>query len=133
MHREIDAGKIFAPKDIGIISPYRSQVDALRNRMGRRYPAVTIETVDKFQGQEKVCILYSCVRSNPRGACGFLTDGRRLNVAITRAKKQFTIFGNAWCLMQGDKDGSWSSFLMHIKKEGCLLQKKITCGLLTMK
>ena len=112
------------PKDIGIISPYRHQVKALKECLSHRYPAITVETVDKFQGQEKACILFSCVRSNDRGACGFLTDGRRLNVAITRAKKQFTMFGNAWTLVRGDKDGSWGSFLTHTQMEGCLLQKK---------
>ena len=114
---------IFTANDIGILSPFKSQVIALRNRLAARYPLIPIETVEKFQGQEKLCILYSCVRSHGGGTGEVLSVGRRLNAAISRAQQQFTIFGDALCLMQADRDGSWCSLLTYIQQENRLLQK----------
>ena len=57
----------YAPKDVGVLFAYGSQQDALHNRF-RYYPSVTVESVDKLQGQERPCILYSCVRSSTSGA-----------------------------------------------------------------
>lgn len=76
--------------DIGIISPYSDQVGFLKNKVD-----VDVKTVDGFQGKEKEIILISTVRSNKWGNIGFLSDLRRLNVAITRAKKKLIIIGNA--------------------------------------
>jgi predicted DNA helicase len=75
--------------EIGIISPYADQVKIIQNRT-----PVEVKTVDGFQGREKEIIIISTVRSNDYGNIGFLKDLRRLNVAITRAKRKLIIIGN---------------------------------------
>jgi predicted DNA helicase len=80
------------PEDIGIISPYDQQVSRLKSTL-RGYH-VEIKSIDGFQGREKEVIILSLVRSNPKGNIGFLRDYRRLNVALTRAKRKLIIIGN---------------------------------------
>lgn len=75
--------------DIGIISPYADQVKIIQENT-----PVEVKTVDGFQGREKEIIIISTVRSNENGNIGFLNDLRRLNVAITRAKRKLIIIGN---------------------------------------
>ena len=75
--------------DIGIISPYADQVKIIQEMT-----SVEVKTVDGFQGREKEIIIISTVRSNENGNIGFLSDLRRLNVAITRAKRKLIIIGN---------------------------------------
>lgn len=75
--------------DIGIISPYADQVKIIQEKT-----PVEVKTVDGFQGREKEIIIISTVRSNYDGNIGFLNDLRRLNVAITRAKRKLIIIGN---------------------------------------
>ena len=84
---------------IGIITPYRDQVTYLRSKF-TAYPNVTINSVDAFQGQERDLIYISLVRSNERGELGFLSDTRRMNVAMTRACKKLVILGNGGTLAQ---------------------------------
>jgi hypothetical protein len=73
---------------IGVISPYSAQVNYLKNIMpAEEYPELEISTVDGFQGREKEIIILNLVRSNKKHQVGFLADRRRLNVAITRAKR----------------------------------------------
>ena len=87
--------------DVGIISPYRAQVQFLRSLIKKREffkpyrSLVSVNTVDGFQGQERDVILISLVRSNEEGQIGFLRDLRRMNVAITRARMKLIILGNA--------------------------------------
>ncbi len=81
-------------EDIGIISPYADQVKIIQNQT-----PVEVKTVDGFQGREKEIIIISTVRSNNNGNIGFLKDLRRLNVAITRAKRKLIIIGNKNTLM----------------------------------
>lgn len=83
-----------AETDIGIISPYADQVKIIQDRT-----PVEVKTVDGFQGREKEIIIISTVRSNAHGNIGFLSDLRRLNVAITRAKRKLIIIGNKDTLM----------------------------------
>lgn len=86
--------------DVGIISPYRAQVQHLRRLIAKRdyfkpyRQLVSVNTVDGFQGQERDVILISLVRSNDAGQIGFLNDLRRMNVAITRARMKLIILGN---------------------------------------
>lgn len=75
--------------DIGIISPYADQVKLIQEKT-----PIEVKTVDGFQGREKEIIIISTVRSNNNGNIGFLKDLRRLNVAITRAKRKLIIIGN---------------------------------------
>lgn len=76
--------------DIGIISPYADQVKLISQKTD-----IEVKTVDGFQGREKEIIIISTVRSNDYGQIGFLKDLRRLNVAITRAKRKLIIIGNS--------------------------------------
>ena len=92
--------------DIGIISPYKGQVQLLR-RMLRKDSywkplrhLISINTVDGFQGQERDIILISMVRQNEQGQVGFLSDLRRMNVAITRARMKLIIIGHSPTLCQ---------------------------------
>ena len=86
--------------DVGIISPYRAQVQYLRRLlMKREYfkpfrRLISVNTVDGFQGQERDVIVISLVRSNDEGQIGFLRDLRRMNVAITRARMKLIILGD---------------------------------------
>ena len=86
--------------DIGIISPYRAQVQYLRRLIQKRAffkpfrCLISVNTVDGFQGQERDIILISLVRSNEDGQIGFLRDLRRMNVAITRARMKLIILGD---------------------------------------
>ena len=87
--------------DVGIISPYRAQVQYLRRLLKKReffkpYRSfISVNTVDGFQGQERDIILISLVRANDEGQIGFLRDLRRMNVAITRARMKLIILGDA--------------------------------------
>lgn len=87
--------------DFGIISPYKAQVQYLRQLLRRTAffrpfrESITINTVDGFQGQERDVILISLVRANENGQIGFLNDLRRMNVAITRARMKLIILGDA--------------------------------------
>ncbi len=85
----IQAG--LSPYHIGVITPYRDHEDYLK----RILPDLEIKTVDGFQGREKEMIIISLVRSNPNQKIGFLEDLRRLNVALTRAKRKLIIVGDA--------------------------------------
>ncbi len=88
-------------EDIGIISPYMAQVDVLKKYIfaqefiaKERTHHIDINTIDSFQGQERDIVYISLVRSNPKGSIGFLSDIRRINVAITRARKKLVIIGD---------------------------------------
>ena len=87
--------------DVGIISPYRAQVQYLRSQLKKKEyfkpfrSLISVNTVDGFQGQERDVILISLVRSNDEGQIGFLRDLRRMNVAMTRARMKLIILGDA--------------------------------------
>ena len=87
--------------DVGIISPYRAQVQYLRRQLKEKEffkpyrHLISVNTVDGFQGQERDIILISLVRANDEGQIGFLRDLRRMNVAITRARMKLIILGDA--------------------------------------
>ena len=87
--------------DVGIISPYRAQVQYLRRLIKKRNffkpyrHLISVNTVDGFQGQERDVILISLVRANDTGQIGFLRDLRRMNVAMTRARMKLFILGDA--------------------------------------
>ena len=99
-HRRIQDENI----DIGVISPYRAQVQYLRKiiysdpGLKTIRKAVTINTIDSFQGQERDVIVVSLVRANDHGQIGFLADLRRMNVAMTRARMKLIIIGSGQTL-----------------------------------
>jgi ATP-dependent RNA/DNA helicase IGHMBP2 len=80
-------------EEIGVITPYAAQVQLLRTLLPE--DGLEIDTVDAFQGREKVAVLVSLVRSNDDGHLGFVADVRRLNVALTRARRRLFVIGDS--------------------------------------
>lgn len=111
--------EIYRGNDIGIISPYAEQVRFIRKSIADddliRPLDIETNSIDGFQGQEKDIIIISFVRSNERGEIGFLQDYRRLNVAITRARKKLIIIGDSATLAQHKL---YADFVDHLEKEG---------------
>nr|MDW8081930.1 IGHMBP2 family helicase [Candidatus Calescibacterium sp.] len=99
------------PEWIGIITPYDDQVAEIAKRL----PGIRVSTVDGFQGQEREIIVLSLVRSNLSGEVGFLSDARRLNVAITRARAKLVVIGDSTTL---SRDDLWKTFLDFVRKRG---------------
>eukprot|EP00927_Polykrikos_kofoidii_P023904 TRINITY_DN21857_c1_g1_i3.p1 TRINITY_DN21857_c1_g1~~TRINITY_DN21857_c1_g1_i3.p1 ORF type:complete len:991 (-),score=124.38 TRINITY_DN21857_c1_g1_i3:180-3152(-) len=84
------------PAEIGIITPYQAQKTLLRNRLRKAAcnDCVAVDTVDGFQGSERELIIFSAVRSNSDGRIGFVADRRRMNVALTRARRGLVVFAS---------------------------------------
>lgn len=89
------------PKDIAVVTPYQAQVALISKMLD--YPEMTIGSVDGLQGQEREAIILSLVRSNKKGEVGFLNEYRRLNVAMTRAKRQLCVVGDSKTVGKGSK------------------------------
>ena len=113
------------PADIGIITPYEGQRSFIVTSMQttgtykkEMYKEVEVASVDAFQGREKDFIVLSCVRSNDKQGIGFLSDPRRLNVALTRAKYGLVVLGNPKVL---SKHPLWHFLLLHFKEKSCLV------------
>ena len=118
------------PSDIGIITPYEGQrsyvvssMQATGSFKKENYKEVEVASVDAFQGREKDFIILSCVRSNDHQGIGFLSDPRRLNVALTRAKYGLVILGNPKVL---SKHPLWHYLLLHFKERNCLVEGPLT-------
>jgi len=100
---------------IGLIAPYRGQVEYMKN-YDREFSQLKlsyhldISTIDSFQGQERDIICISLVRSNDEGSIGFLKDYRRINVALTRAKKMLIVFGDSSTLSQDNFYSQWLDY-----------------------
>ncbi|KAF9433427.1 hypothetical protein BGZ76_009475 [Entomortierella beljakovae] len=101
-----------AAQDIAIITPYSAQNALLKQHLKEDYPDIEIGTVDGFQGREKQAIILTLVRSNDTGEVGFLSDRRRLNVAMTRSKRHLCIVGDSETLSKKDPFlKAWMEFL----------------------
>src|SRR5947208_2562629 len=88
--------KGLAPADIAVIAPYDAQVQRLRQMLPARVDqGLEVDTVDGFQGREKEAVVVTLVRSNKDGEVGFLADIRRMNVALTRARKKLVVIGDS--------------------------------------
>ena len=108
---------------IGIITPYKSQLRELRSRFAHKHSddvLTTIEfnTTDAFQGRESEIIIFSCVRASSTRGIGFLSDIRRMNVGITRAKSSLWVLGNANSLMRGE---FWGKMIEDAKRRNVYL------------
>lgn len=105
---------------VGIISPYKEQIRVLKLTFVRKYGApilneIDFNTVDGFQGQEKDIVIMSCVRANSSGGVGFLSDTRRMNVALTRARSTLLVLGNAMSL---SKNRNWHNLIKDARDRG---------------
>ena len=102
-----DYGSVELKGKIGIITPYKAQLFRLRQRFTEQYgegitDEIEFNTTDAFQGRECEIIIFSCVRASPTGGIGFMTDIRRMNVGLTRAKSSLWILGDSRALVQGE-------------------------------
>ena len=109
----IEAG--VAPEQIAVIAPYAAQVRLLRERLQDEFPGLEIDSVDGFQGREKEAVIISLVRSNPHGEIGFLSDIRRINVALTRARRKLIVIADSATI--GGHD-FYSRLLDHFQTSG---------------
>ena len=109
---------------VGVITPYREQKRRLAKSFDAQFKSdlVQVNTIDGFQGQEKDVIIFSCVRSNAEGNMGFLSDIRRLNVAMTRAKCSLWIIGDAQSLQTND---CWRQMLENASDRGLFYDLEI--------
>lgn len=107
---------------VGIISPYKEQIRTLRDIFIKTFGSsilseIDFNTVDGFQGQEKEIIIMSCVRASETGSVGFLSDVRRMNVALTRARTTLWILGNKSSLR---RDKVWRKLIDNAESRGCV-------------
>jgi superfamily I DNA and/or RNA helicase len=111
------------PLSVGVIAPYRAQINYLRDCIEDNaalndlllHRQVSVGTVDSFQGQERDIIAISLTRSNPFGEIGFLSDIRRMNVGMTRARRKLLLVGDASTLCSNP---FFSELLAYVKRIG---------------
>ncbi|CAL1385468.1 unnamed protein product [Linum trigynum] len=119
MHPELGSSSQFA-----LISPYRYQVKLLQDKFKENFGQdsrefVDIQTVDGFQGREKDVAIFSCVRASESKGIGFVSDARRMNVGITRAKSTVLVVGSASTLR---RDEHWSNLIESAEKRNVLFK-----------
>lgn len=107
-------------RGIGVISPYSAQVSLIRELLPDE-SQVEVGTVDGFQGLEKEVVIFSAVRSNSQGKIGFLNDSRRLNVAVSRARRQFILIGDSSTL---EKNKVFLSLISYIRMCGLVMEMR---------
>ena len=105
-----------AERDIGVITPYAAQARLIRDALAGD---VEVNTVDAYQGREKDVVLISTVRSNEKGNLGFVADDRRLNVALTRARRAVVVVGDPGTLASDD---TWRAFVARCEEDGCCVE-----------
>lgn len=115
-----------APEQIGVVTPYEGQRAYVTQYMvssgsvdEAMYKGVEVQSVDAFQGREKDFIILTCVRSSKTGGIGFLSDPRRLNVALTRAKYGLIILGNPHVLA---RHPLWLHLITYFRSKRCLVE-----------
>jgi len=106
-----------SPEDIGVISPYAGQVRLIRTMIDGEIDGLEVKSVDGYQGREKEIIVLSTVRANEAGKVGFLSNYRRLNVALTRAKRGLIVVGDDRTLRN---DATWASWLDWISESNLM-------------
>ncbi|KAL1329311.1 hypothetical protein AAHE18_12G031900 [Arachis hypogaea] len=117
--KSLGMGKI----SVGIITPYKLQLKCLQREFeevlnSEEGKDLYINTVDAFQGQERDVIIMSCVRASSHGV-GFVADIRRMNVALTRARRALWVMGNANALVQSD---DWAALIADAKSRNCYME-----------
>lgn len=109
---------------VAVISPYKQQVKLIRERLRdvvgvEAARLIDVNTIDGFQGREKDVAIFSCVRANVGKGIGFVSDFRRMNVGITRARASMLVVGSASTLMQ---DKHWSNLVKSAQQRKCILK-----------
>ncbi|KAJ1830535.1 ATP-dependent RNA helicase [Coemansia sp. RSA 2711] len=119
-----------SPEQIGVITPYEGQRSWVVHHMAQAgslvadmYKDVEVASVDAFQGREKDYIIVSCVRNNEHQGIGFLSDPRRLNVALTRAKYGIVVLGSPKVL---SRNPLWHELLSYYKLHGVLVEGQLS-------
>ncbi|CAH8364331.1 unnamed protein product [Eruca vesicaria subsp. sativa] len=117
--KSLGGGKV----SVGVITPYKLQLKCLKiefgNALGQdEVKEIYINTVDAFQGQERDVIIMSCVRASNHGV-GFVADIRRMNVALTRAKRALWVMGNASALMKCE---DWAALITDARARNCFME-----------
>lgn len=130
------------PQDIAVITPYNGQVEILRRLLLEDYPKLEIRSVDGFQGGEREAVVLSLVRSSDRGkdGIGFLKDKRRLNVAVTRAKRQVAVICDCDTVSQNgflkdlvtwlEDKGEYLSAMEYIEEDKVVLKDALPSSVL---
>ncbi|GLT41949.1 hypothetical protein SLA2020_159750 [Shorea laevis] len=116
--------EVKSSSQLAIISPYRHQVKLFEERFQDTFgveskKVVDIGTVDGFQGREKDVVIFSCVRANKKSGIGFVSDFRRMNVGITRAKSSVLVLGSASTLR---RDEHWKNLIESAEERGCFFK-----------
>ncbi|KAF8065906.1 UPF1 [Scenedesmus sp. PABB004] len=126
--RFLQAGVL--PGQLGVITPYEGQRAHIVSTLLRHgplrqdlYRGIEVSSVDAFQGREKDYIILSCVRSNEASGIGFLSDPRRLNVSLTRARYGLVLLGNPRAL---SRQPLWAALLSHFKEHELLVEGPLT-------
>jgi len=112
---------------IGVITPYKTQLADLRQKFSGKYgpeilKKIEFNTTDAFQGREREIIIFSCVRASQSGSVGFLSDVRRMNVGLTRAKSSLFVLGNAETLQ---KNEFWGRLVTDARNRGRFTEKNV--------
>ena len=118
--RDVLAAGELQPADVGVVTPYKAQVATIRQLLGDRLKhlggrAVEVGSVDGFQGREKELILFSAVRANRGGSLGFVSDARRLNVLLTRARRGMVVVADPPTLVHSRR---WANWLAWVDRAG---------------
>jgi len=107
-----------SPGQIAVITPYNDQVDRISRNL-QQWENLEIDSVDGFQGREKELVIISLVRSNPHDNVGFLSDLRRLNVALTRAKRKLIVIGDSDTV---GAEQTYQDFIEYASARGCYVR-----------
>mmetsp|Transcript_67664 Transcript_67664/g.151984 ORF Transcript_67664/g.151984 Transcript_67664/m.151984 type:complete len:976 (-) Transcript_67664:277-3204(-) len=120
---EVCKNEILGPEDVGLVTPYKGQVNFIKKLIRERpglqkfRTGLEVESVDGFQGQEKEVIIFCAVRNNREGKVGFLSDWRRLNVMLTRARRGCIVIGSRSTLVS---DPLWQQWLLWATARGAI-------------
>mmetsp|Transcript_80590 Transcript_80590/g.218237 ORF Transcript_80590/g.218237 Transcript_80590/m.218237 type:complete len:982 (+) Transcript_80590:170-3115(+) len=121
--QEVCKNEILGPDDVGLVTPYKGQVNLIKKLIRERpglqkfRSGLEVESVDGFQGQEKEVIIFCAVRNNRDGKVGFLSDWRRLNVMLTRARRGCIVIGSRSTLVS---DPLWAEWLKWAAFRGAI-------------
>jgi superfamily I DNA and/or RNA helicase len=110
--RALIASAAIAPHEVGVLTPYAAQKTALQNAL--RPLGVCVDTVDGWQGMERDFIVFSATRSNALGDIGFLSDPRRMNVMLTRARRGLVVVGDRGTLQKASRGSHWGDWLQWV-------------------